>query len=238
MTRNLRITALTAALWAITSAPAVAQTSELTTSKQTQKSGVIQAVYGNHVVVQEASGTHEYTVPDGFKFQMNGQDVTVADLQPGMKVSATINEQTTTRDVTTTKVVSGQVVQVAPGGIVVKDSKGQLKSYGSKDVQGRDVTIVRNGKEIPLSDLKLGDKLNATIVTTYPPQVVTKRSVTANLTPAPQPATSSPPTAVASAEPATLPKTGSPLPLLGLLGGIALATALLLRGIDRRRRAG
>jgi LPXTG-motif cell wall-anchored protein len=97
---------------------------------------------------------------------------------------------------------------------------------------------VRNGKEIPLSDLKLGDKLNATIVTTYPPQVVTKRSVTANLTPAPQPATSSPPTAVASAEPATLPKTGSPLPLLGLLGGIALATALLLRGIDRRRRAG
>jgi hypothetical protein len=234
MYRNLRITALTAALWAVTSAPAVAQTTEVTTTKQTQKSGVIQAVYGNHVVVQEASGTHEYTVPDGFKFQMNGQDVTVAELKPGMKVSATINEQTTSRDVTTTKVVSGQVVQVAPGGIVVKDSKGQLKSYGSKDVQGHDVTIVRNGKEIPLSDLKLGDKLSATIVTTYPPQVVTKRSVTANLTPAP----SSPPTAVASAEPATLPKTGSPLPLLGLLAGIALATALLLRGFDRRSRAG
>jgi hypothetical protein len=237
MSRNLRITALTTALCVITSAPAVAQTSELTTSKQTQKSGVIQAVYGNHVVVQEASGTHEYTVPEGFKFQMDGQNLTVADLKPGMKVSATINEQTTTRDVTTTKVVSGQVVQVAPGGIVVKDSKGQYKSYGSKDVQGRDVTIVRNGKEIPISDLKLGDKLDATIVSTLPPQVVTKRSVTANLTPA-APATSSPPTAVASAEPATLPKTGSPLPLLGLLAGIALATALLLRGFDRRSRAG
>jgi hypothetical protein len=237
MSRHLAITALTAALWVVTSGPAVAQTTELTTSKQTKKSGVIEAVYGNHVVVHEASGTHEYTVPEGFKFQMNGQDVTVADLKPGMKVSATINEQTTTRDVTTTKVVSGQVVQVAPGGIVVKDSKGQLKSYGSKDVQGRDVTIVKDGKEIPLSALKLGDKLNATIVTTYPPQVVTKRSVTASVTPAPQ-AEASPPTAVASAEPATLPKTASPLPLLGLLAGIALATALLLRGFERLRRAG
>ncbi|HET6984034.1 MAG TPA: hypothetical protein VFI53_17960 [Myxococcaceae bacterium] len=235
MSRKVRIAAVSTALLGFALAQAAAQTSEMTSTKQTQRSGVVEAVYGNHVVVTEASGTHEITVPDGFKFQMNGQDVTVADLKPGMTINATINEQTTTRNVTATRVVSGKVVQVAPGGVVVQDSKGQLKSYGSKDVQGRNIAIVKDGQEIPLSDLKLGDKLNATIVTTYPPQVVTKRTVTASLTPAPDPA--SPPTTVAAATPTALPKTASPLPLLGLSALLALASALVLRGL-RRRHAG
>ena len=235
MSPTLRIAALTSALSIIASLPAVAQTTEMTSTKTTVKRGVIQAVYGNHVVVKEPDGTREYTVPDGFKFQMDGKNLTVDQLQPGMKVSATINEQTTTRDVTTTKVVSGQVMQVAPGGVVVKAPNGELKSYDVKDAQGRDVTIVRNGKEIPLTDLKVGDKLNATIVTTYPPQVVTKRSVAATVTPASQPPAAAPSTAVAAT---TLPKTGSPLPLLGALAGLALASALLLRGLRHVTRAG
>ena len=234
MSRTFRIAALTSALSMLASLSALAQTSEMTSTKTTQKKGVIQAVYGNHVVVKEPDGTREYTVPEGFKFQMNGKDLTVDQLQPGMKVSATINEQTTTREVTTTKVVSGQVMQVAPGGVVVKAPNGELKSYDVKDAQGRDVTIVRNGKEIPLTDLKVGDKLNATIVTTYPPQVVTKRSVAASVSPAPQPAAAAPPTAVAAT---SLPKTASPLPLVGALAGLALASALLLRGLRYVSRA-
>jgi hypothetical protein len=225
MSPTFRIAALTSALSMLASLSALAQTSEMTSTKTTQKKGVIQAVYGNHVVVKEPDGTREYTVPEGFKFQMNGKDLTVDQLQPGMKVSATINEQTTTREVTTTKVVSGQVMQVAPGGVVVKAPNGELKSYDVKDAQGRDVTIVRNGKEIPLTDLKVGDKLNATIVCRLK---VAPRSVAASVSPAPQP-------------PPRLPHGGarrvtSPFPWSGP-GWLALASALLLRGLRYVSRA-
>jgi hypothetical protein len=158
-----------------------------------QKSGVVETVHGNHVVLKDADGkTHEYTVPEDFKFQMNGKAITVADLQPGMKVNATFTEKTTTREVTLTRNVTGQVAQVAPGGIVVRDSSGKLTSFAARDWQGKDLTILRPGRELPWrpeeigwQQLRVNDKLNATIVTTLPPQVVTKTTIDANVTPAP-----------------------------------------------------
>jgi len=115
--------------------------------------------------------------------------------------------ETTIRDVTVTHNVTGQVVQVAPGslggGIVVRDSSGRMTSYSGRDVQGRDVTILRERTElpwrpaeIPLSQLRVGDNLNATIVTTLPPQVVTKTSTSATV---------KPPEAVGGAGPANAP---------------------------------
>jgi hypothetical protein len=238
MSRHLQMAALIAAIASMAPATAFAQSSATTTTQRV-KTGVVQSVYGNHVVVQEADGLHEYAVPEGYKFQMNGQDLTVADLKPGMKINATINEKVTIQDVVSTQVISGQVMQVAPGGFVVKDPKGELKSYNNKDAAGNDLTLVRNGQEVAFSDIKVGDRLNATIVTKYPPQKITQRSVVSDVTPAPQP----PPAPAAAAPPvlaqrATLPKTGSPLPLVGLLAGIALATALVLRGAIRIRRLG
>ena len=237
MSRTFRIAVLFAAACVVTSAAAQTGGSVTTTTKTTHKSGVIDAVWGNNVVLREADGTtHEYTVPDGFQFQMNGQNVAVADLKPGMTVDATITDQTTTKDVTVTRNVSGTVMQVAPGGIVVRDASGKLTSYGASDLQGRDVTILRDGRAIPIGQLRRGDRLNATIVTTLPPQVVTKRSVTANVTPAPDSAgTGGTGNATVAAAPA-LPKTASPLPLVGLLAVVALASALTLRGLGRLRR--
>ncbi len=185
MSRTFKIAVLLAGLCLVTSA--AAQKNETTTTKTTQRSGVVEAVYGNKVVLKDADGTHEYTVPEGFHFQMDGKKITVAELKPGMKVEATITEQTTTRDVVVTRNVTGQVMQVAPGGIILKDSSGKLTSYGSQDVQGKDVTIVRNGRAIPVGQLRRGDNLTATIVTTLPPQVVTEKSVSATVTPAPEP---------------------------------------------------
>ena len=192
MSRTFKIAVLLGALCVVKSA--AAQTTEATSTKTTQKSGVIETVYGNHVVLKDADGTHEWTVPADFKFQMNGQNLTVADLRPGMKVNATITKETTTRDVTLTRNVTGQVAQVAPGGIVVRDSSGKLTSFSARDWQGRDLTILRPGRELPWrpeeigwQQLRVGDKLNATIVTTLPPQVVTKQSISATVTPAPEP---------------------------------------------------
>lgn len=192
MSHTFRIGVLLAALCVV--ANAAAQTTETTTKQTTQKSGVVETVYGNHVVLKDADGkTHEYTVPEDFKFQMNGKAITVADLQPGMKVDATFTEQTTTREVTLTRNVTGQVAQVAPGGIVVRDSSGRLTSFRAADIEGKDLTVLsRSGRETPSRpreitwrQLKTGDRLDATIVTTLPPQVVTKKTVDANVTPAP-----------------------------------------------------
>jgi hypothetical protein len=71
--------------------------------------------------------------------------------------------------------------------------------------------------------VKKGDKLSGTLVTTLPPTQSKQRSVVAKATPQDEPA----PAQVAAAAPAHMPKTASPLPLLGLLalvsGGIALS---------------
>ena len=194
MSHTFRIAVLLGALCVVTSAAAQtsppAQKSETTTMQTTQKSGVIETIYGNHVVLKDADGTtHEYTVPQDFKFQMAGKPITVADLRPGMKVDATFTKETTVHEVTLTRNVTGQVAQVAPGGIVVRDSSGKLTSYAARDWEGNDLTILRPGRELPWrpeeigwQQLRVGDKLNATIVTTLPPKVVTKESISAHVT--------------------------------------------------------
>ncbi|HET6981858.1 MAG TPA: hypothetical protein VFI53_06935 [Myxococcaceae bacterium] len=191
------------------------------------KGGVVEMVAGNKVVLREADGLHEYTLPDGFKFDVNGQSVGVDQIQPGMTVGAMITDRVTTRQVKETRITSATVMQIAPGGIVVKTADGNLKSYDFKDAAGNDIYFLRDGKQVSLRDVKKGERLNGTFITTLPPQEITQRSVVAKaVAPAPAPA----PAALAVATPAKLPRTASPLPLLGLLALISAGVALALRG--------
>jgi hypothetical protein len=224
---------------AMAQAPAATGT---TTTTTTLKSGVVVYVSGNTLVTKESDGvTREHTVPDGFTFQMGGKNVTLADLKPGDKISATITETKTSQPVTVTKVVQGKVIESSNGSILVQNSKGQLVKYASKDVDGRDVKIIQNGKEVSIGDLKAGERLSATIVTKYPPQVTTERQVNAKVTappPPPAPAAAAPPEMAAAPtpapKPARLPKTASPLPLLGLVGGLLVLAGA---GLSLRRRS-
>ena len=202
-------------------------TTESTAVRTQIKSGVVETVAGNKVVMREADGLHEYNLPDGFKFQLDGKDVGIADIQPGMTVNAAISDKVTTRQVTVTRIESGTVAQVAPGGIVVQEKGGDLKSYNFKDAAGKDIYYVKDGKEVPLRNVKKGERLSGSFVSTLPDQQITQRTVVAKATeparPAPEPA------AVAAATPRRLPKTASPLPLLGLLALVAGGIALSLR---------
>jgi hypothetical protein len=202
-------------------------TTESNAVKSQVKSGVVETVAGNKVVLREADGLHEYNLPDGFKFQVGGKDVGVADLQPGSTVNALITDKVSTRNVTVTRIESGTVAQVAPGGIVLQDKGGDLKSYNFKDAAGNDIYYVKDGKEVPLRNVKKGERLSGTFVSTLPEQQISQRTVVARAT---EPAPAAPePVAVAAATPRRLPKTASPLPLLALLALGAGCIALSLR---------
>ena len=199
---------------------------ESTAVRNTTKSGTVESVAGNKVVLREADGLHEYNLPDGFKFQLDGREVGVSDIKPGMAVNAQITDTVVTRQVKLTRIDSGTVAQVAPGGIVLKEKDGNLKSYDFKDAAGNDIYFVRDGKEVSLRNVKVGERLSGTFVSTLPPQQTSQRAVVAKATAPAAPA----PQAVAVATPAKLPRTASPLPLLGLLALVSAGVAMALRG--------
>ena len=203
-----------------------ATTTESVAQKSRNISGVVETVAGNKVVLREADGLHEYNPPAGFKFQLDGRDVGVDEIKPGMSINAVVTDKVITRQVTLTRIESGTVAQVAPGGIVLKDQNGDLKSYNFKDKAGNDIYFVRDGKEVPLRSVKVGDRLSGTFVTTLPPQKISQRSAVAKAT---EPSAAPEPAVVAAATPHKLPKTASPLPLIGLLAALSAGIALTLR---------
>jgi len=165
-----------------------------TTTSEVRKFQVV-SVDGNKVVVKGQRGSQELTVPDDFRFTINGKKVSVHELKPGMRGSARITTTTTTTPVYTTEVRNAEVVQASGSSIIVRGKKG-FQMYTEGDVEKRGIKIYKNGRPVAFSDLHTGDKLTATIVTEGPPKVVTKRDVQARL------ASPSPPTPAPAAAPA------------------------------------
>jgi LPXTG-motif cell wall-anchored protein len=244
MTRGVVRVALSGALVLLTVAVTFAQTS---TTTETKKFQVI-AVDGNQLVVKLPEGTRELTVPDDFRFNVDGKELSVRELKPGMAGTATITTRTTVTPVTVTEVKNGTVLHVAGGSIIVRTDEGN-KMFTQSDIDKRGVKIMRGGKPAEISDFRANDRLTATIITTMPPKVVTEKEVQATLarsgagagTAAPAAAPSASPGAAApagsvaptsGAAPRKLPKTASPLPVLGLAG---LASLLAGLGLTVRR---
>ena len=226
-----------------------------TTTTETKKFTVI-AVEGNQLVVRLPEGTREITVPDDFRFIINGQPMSVRELKPGMSGTATITTTTTVKPVVVTEVKNGTVERVMGSSVLVKSEQG-FRMFSEGDVEKRGVKIYKDGKQVGLTDLHAGDHLTATIVTEKPPQVMTERQVQATLAQggaaAGAPAAAARPAAGAAAAPAgpsaaaqgaatpaagagrALPKTASPLPLLGLVGAASATVGVLLTSRRRRR---
>jgi hypothetical protein len=207
---------------------------------ETKKFQVI-AVEGNQLVVKLPEGTKELTVPDDFRFTVDGQSLSVHQLKPGMAGTATITTTTTMVPVTVTEVKDGTVLQAMGTSIIVRTSDNQIKMFSQSDIDKRGIKIMRGGQPAQISDFHTNDKLSATIVTTYPPKVLTEKEVQATLAKAapagaparaaaaPAASAAGPSTPSASAEPArTLPKTASNLPLIGLLGFASLVAGVSL----------
>jgi LPXTG-motif cell wall-anchored protein len=231
-------------------APAAAASAQQSTTTSETKHFQVISVEGNKVVAKLPEGAREITVPEDFRFTVDGRQVSVHELQPGMKGTAKITTITTVTPVTVTEVRNGEVMQASGSSIIVKSANG-IKMFNEGDIAKRNVTILKDGKPASIADFHTGDRLTATIVTEKPPKVMTQRQVQAVLTGAtPTATTGAAPAAPAAAASAAatpaphtgaapakkLPKTASQVPLLGLLGALSLAIALGL-SLGRRRRA-
>jgi hypothetical protein len=178
---------------------------QTTTSTLTEnKTFEVISVEGNTLVVRLPEGTREISVPDDFKFIVNGQPMSVRELKPGMAGMATITTRTKSTPVTVTEVKNGEVVLAQGGSIYVRTPDGQTKAFTQSDIDKRGIKIVRDGKPAQVSDFRQGDQLTATIITTKAPQVVTDKEVQATL------AKAAPPAAAATASPAAAPRPAPP----------------------------
>jgi len=242
MTRALSHVVLATAILGLTAAGSQAQT---TTSSSETKTFTVLAVQGNTLVVRLPEGTRELTVPDDFRFTINGQPMSVHELRVGMNGTATITTRTTVIPVSVTEVKNGTVALKSGGTVMVRTAEG-VKSFSQGDIDKRGVKIYMDGKPVQIVDLHEGDKLSATIVTSRPPRIVSEREVRASTNaPAPAPVPESTRAAAAPAPeplvtrapapqpapapgPRTLPKTASSWPLLMLVSAASLAMALAL----------
>src|SRR4051812_43098225 len=177
MTRVVLRMMLSAAVVCVTAASVLAQTSA--TTSETKKFHVI-AVDGNQLVVKLPEGTRELTVPDDFRFNVDGKMLSVSELKPGMNGTATITTKTTVTPVTVTEVKNGTVMQNMGSSVLVK-TEGGMKMFSQGDMDKRGVKIMKNGKVADISDLHANDRLTATIITSHPPKVMTEKQVQATL---------------------------------------------------------
>jgi hypothetical protein len=206
----------------------------------TVERGEVVHVSGNDLVVKMEDGTirHFPNVSESARITVDGRQVGVHELKAGMKLQRTLTVTKTPTVVTTVKTVTGKVWHVNPPSTVVltlEDGTNQQFTIP------KDQKFNIDGQEKDAWGLKKGMKITATKVVEEPVDVYEHQQHISGNMPPPPPAPpadepiliaeATPPPAPAAAAPAELPKTGSILPLIGLLGGLSLLTSFGLRVI-------
>jgi hypothetical protein len=197
-------------------------------------------VQGNDLVVKMEDGSirHIPNVPESARVTVDGRELGIHDLTPGMKLQRTITVTTTPQTITTVKTVTGKVWHVSPpNSVILTLEDGTNQQF--KIPKGQLFTV--NGAKTDAFGLKKGMTVSATKIVEEPVTVVEhERQLTGSMPPPPPAPPADLPILVAAAEPAPapaapaeLPKTGSLLPLIGLFGWLSLLSSMGL-GVIRK----
>jgi len=246
------------AVGAIGLAFTVKMSAQVETSKEEKAAGqatrevkvvnaVVVSVQGNDVIVKMDDGTirHIANVPESARATVDGKEVGVHDLKPGMHLQKTITTTSTPKVITTTKSVTGKVWYVSPpNSVILTMENGENQSF--KIPKGQKFMV--NGQQTDAFGLKKGMIVSATKVVEEPITQVQQEAQLSGHMPPPPPAppadtpilvavvTPTPAAAPAPAPaPAALPKTGSELPLTGLVGLMLMAVSLCIRAFRKVR---
>ena len=86
------------------------------TTQTTVERGEVVSVSGNDLVVKMEDGSlrHFANVPESARVTVDGKELGIHDLKPGMKLQRTIATTTTPKTITTVQTVTGTVWQVTP----------------------------------------------------------------------------------------------------------------------------
>jgi hypothetical protein len=207
--------------------------------------GEVVYVSGNDLVVKMEDGSlRNFTnVPDSAKVTVDGKQLGIHDLKPGMKLQRTITTTTVSKTITTVQSVTGKVWMVNPPlSVILTLADGSNQQF--KIPKGQKFNI--DGQMVDAWGLKKGMTVSATKIVEVPAiSISEQRNVTGTApveaaAPAPPAPPADQPILIAAAEtpepvPAELPKTASPLPLIGLLGLLSLTSSLGLRFVRKRR---
>jgi hypothetical protein len=231
------------ALAASVSAQVQTQKSTITgqASKEVQvERGEVVLVEGNDLLVKMEDGSirHFPNVPESARVTVDGKQLGIHDLKPGMKLQRTITTTSTPQTIKTVQTVTGKVWQVTPPvSVILTLENGKNQAF--KIPKGQKFTI--DGKEVDAFGLKKGMVVTATKIVEVPEVVVAHQKQVSGTMPTPPPAPpadvpiliakeeASPAPAApetAAAPPKKLPKTGSYLPLVGLLGLLFISASL------------
>ena len=228
------------------------------TVQTTVERGEVLYVSGNDLVVKMEDGQVRNfpNVPESARISVDGQQLSVHDLKPGMKLERTITTTSTPQTVTTVHSVTGRVWNVnPPNSVNLRLQDGTTEQF--KIPPGQKFNV--EGKETDAFGLRKGMQVTATKVVTEPKNVTSEeRKVTGEMPPPPQVPTEAmtgpvlivvtkqpapapakapevaeakppePQTEEAQPEPKKLPQTASELPLLGLMGTLVLLSGVVL----------
>ena len=210
-------------------------------SKEVQvERGEVVLVNGNDLVVKMEDGSirHFPNVPETARVTVDGKQLGIHDLKPGMKLQRTITTTATPQTIKTVQSVTGKVWHVTPpNSVILTLEDGKNQSF--KIPNGQKFTI--DGQEVDAFGLKKGMVVTATKIVEVPEIVTTqKRQVSGTMPPPPPAPPANVPILIAKEEPAPapaavetaaapqkkLPKTASDLPLVGLLGLLLISASL------------
>jgi hypothetical protein len=209
--------------------------------------GTVVLVDGNDLVVKAEDGhlVHFANVPESSRATVDGQELGIHDLKPGMTLERTITTTTTPQMITTVKHVTGTLWSVnPPSSVILTLEDGTNQAFKIPDGQQFNI----DSQMTDAWGLRKGMKISATKVTEVPETVVEQEKEITGTPAPPDPPADLPilvvvvlpidaqapdpvPVQTAAVASDALPKTASQLPLIGMLGILALLSGLALRAV-------